>query len=137
MKVAISTTDGIEITKDHFGDGKFFLIYEIGDRIKFIEKRENNSPEEEHGAKEKAKGISAILSDIPVFIGYQFGPNIMRIKDKFLPVISRERKIEKALELLRKYENEIKKELKAPRGRAIIMNEGGIRFVEVKDTKDF
>ena len=137
MKVAVSTSDGKEITKDHFGEGKFFLIYEVGDGVMLLEKRENNSPEEEHGAKEKARGISTILSDIPIFLGYQFGPNIMRIKDKFLPVVSRERNIEKALELLRRYEDEIKKELKAPRGRAIIMNEGGIRIVEVKDAKDF
>jgi len=137
MKVAVSTMDGKEITKDHFGEGKFFLIYEIDDEPILLEKRENTSPNEEHGSNEKAKGISSILSDIQIFIGYQFGPNIMRIKDKFLPVISRERNIEKALELFKRYEEKIMEELKEPRGRAIIMNEGGIRIVEVKDAKDF
>ncbi len=138
MKVAVSTNDGKEITKDHFGDGEFFLIYELGDKLTLLEKRKNTSPpEEEHGSKEKAKGISDILSDIPIFLGYQFGPNIMRIKDKFLPVVSRERNIGKALELLKKYEDKIKEELRNPRGRVIIMDEGGIKIVEVKNAKGF
>ncbi len=139
MKFAISTNDGMEITNDHFGEGNAFLIYEIGDEIKLVERRENTSPNEEHGSSEKAKGISSILSDIPILIGFQFGPNIMRIKNKFLPIVSRERNIEKAVKLLKRYEKEIREELENRRGRAIIVSEDRIRIVEINDfnTKDF
>ena len=45
FKIACGTDDGQNFTTEHFGDSKYFLIYEcdseIG-KIVFLEKRENN-----------------------------------------------------------------------------------------------
>ncbi|OYT58370.1 dinitrogenase iron-molybdenum cofactor biosynthesis protein [Euryarchaeota archaeon ex4484_178] len=141
MIVAVSTSDGKRITNDHFGEGDKFLIYHVDfNGYRLIEERINTSPEEEeHGSAEKAKGISQILSDIPILLGYQFGPNIMRIKDKFLPIVSRERDIEKALYLMVRNYEEIKREEERERGNVIIMDGGKIKIIKVRDVnaKDF
>ncbi len=138
MKIAVSTEDGEEITRDHFGEGKFFLIYEIGkDGYALIERRENTSPEEEeHGSEIKARGIMYLLKDIPVLLGFQFGPNIMRIKDKFLPIVSRERGIERALSLLMKNYDSLEK-MKDSRGIVLILNEDGLKNIPIKNGKGF
>ncbi len=141
IRVAVSTEDGVTLTPDHFGEGRYFLIYEFSNgAYRLVERRENTSPEEEdHGSAEKAKSISAILRDIPVLLGYQFGPNIMRIKDHFLPVVSRERNIERALELLSQHFEVVESELGQKRGNVVILNDHGARIVKVKDSnaKDF
>ncbi len=141
MRIAISTEDGKTITKDHFGEGEFFLIYELDAQgYRLLERRENTSPpEEDHGSEKKAMGISSILKDIPVLVGYQFGPNIMRIKDKFLAIVSRELDIETALNNLVARYSEVERELNSPRGNLIVLDGERIRVVKVKDinAKDF
>ncbi len=140
MKVAISTEDGFTITRDHFGEGNEFLIYELSrEEIKLVERRINSTPEEEeHGSREKARAISSLLNDIPVLVGYQFGPNILRIKDQFLPVLSKETRVEKTLELLKRHYNSIEKEAKN-RGNVVILMEDSVRVVKINATnaKDF
>ena len=138
MRVAVSTENEKEITRDHFGEGKFFLIYEFdSEGYRLVEKRENTSPEEEeHGSEIKAKGISAILKDVPILLGYQFGPNIYRIKEKFLPVVSRERIINNALELLWRNYNTLQ-EYASERGIVLILDGGGLKKIKLKDGKDF
>ncbi len=137
MKVAVSTQDGITLTPDHFGEGEEFLIFEVRkDGYQLLERRKNTSPEEEkHGSKEKAKGIVSILWDVPVLLGYQFGPNIMRIKNIFLPVVSRERRIEKALKLLLENYDLVDKELSGERGKVIILSDKGGNIIKLKDSK--
>jgi len=102
FKIACGTNDEKEFTEEHFGDSKYFLIYEYdfsNQKIIFLEKRNNNSEEEKiHGDPKKAKGISEILKDIPVLLAFAMGPNIVRMRKKFVPVISREKNIKKALE---------------------------------------
>jgi len=138
MRVAVSTEDGKSLTNDHFGEGKFFLIYEISrDGYKLLEKRKNTSPEEEeHGSEIKARGIISILNDVPTLLGVQFGPNIMRIKEKFLPIVSREREIKRALSLLVKNYDSLKK-MKDSRNIVLILDENGLRKVSIKNGKGF
>lgn len=138
MKLAVSTEDEKSITKDHFGEGEYFLIYEISSQgYRLLEKRENTSPEEEeHGSEEKARGIMGILEDVPVLLGYQFGPNIMRIKRNFLPIVSRERRIVDALKML--CENyETVKMYEEERGIVLILDGNGLRRIPLKDEKYF
>jgi len=138
MRIAVSTEDGKKLTNDHFGEGKVFLIYEITEKgYRLLEKRENTSPEEdEHGSEKKAQGIASILMDIPILLGFQFGPNIMRIKDKFLPIVSRERDIKKALHLLLKHYKTLK-EAEGERGIVLILNEDELKKVVIKNGKGF
>lgn len=141
MRVAVSTKDGIMLTNDHFGEGEHFLIYEVSkEGYRLLEKRKNTSPEEEeHGSAKKAQGIREILQDIPVLLGFQFGPNILRIKDHFLPIVSRKRKIERALELLCNNFTAIEEEFHKGRGKVIILNVEGAKILKLseKNAKDF
>jgi predicted Fe-Mo cluster-binding NifX family protein len=101
VKIACGTDDEKNFTDNHFGDSKYFLIYEYNSEsqdIKFIKKVNNGSEdEEEHGDIKKAKGISGILQDVSILVAFVMGPNIMRMRKKFVPVISREKNILKTL----------------------------------------
>ena len=136
MIVAVSTDDGKNLTKEHFGDGKIFQIYEVSERgIKLLKIIKNETGEEdEHGDIKKARQISQILNDMDILLGFRFGPNIMRIKRKFLPVVSRDRNIKDSLINLRKNIENIKKELMRENRRAVILGDD-IKFVNVKDAE--
>jgi len=120
VKIACGTDDGINFTKEHFGSASFYLIYFFNlktGEIKKIEERKNTSIEEEmHGDPKKAQSISALLKDVQVLVAFVMGPNIVRIRKKFLPIISRERSIKIALEKLKKQSNKIRQELKKKTG---------------------
>jgi len=138
MKLAVSTEDEKTLTNDHFGEGEVFLIYHIDSQgYKLLEKRVNTSPEEdEHGSEKKAKGIMEILGDIPILLGYQFGPNIMRIKERFLPIVSRYKDIQHTLKMLiENYEN--LKNFEDQRGIVLILDNRGLRRIPLKDEKYF
>ncbi len=136
MIVAVSTDDGENLTQEHFGDGKFFQIYHVNEgNLKLLKIIKNKTGEEdEHGDIEKARQISQILNEMDILLGFRFGPNIMRIKRKFLPVVSRNRNIETALRNLRKNIREIERELARDNKRAVILGEN-IKFVDVKDAE--
>lgn len=106
IRIACATDDGNNLIREHFGDARFFMIYEMdmgtGSYI-FIENIDNSSPEErKHGDPAKAKSISEILDGPQVLLAITMGTNIVRMRKRFCPVISRERDIEKALDLLSK-----------------------------------
>lgn len=115
FRIACGTNDGIKFTTEHFGDSKFFLIYEVNSEtleIIFIEKIENNSQEEKmHGDSLKAKNISEILNNVKILLAFTMGPNIIRMRKKFVPVISREKNIEKSLEQFKTIIKEISQEI--------------------------
>jgi len=139
MKIAASTEDGEHLTRGHFGDGKFFLIYEVSpDGYQLIERRENTSPdEEEHGSKEKARGIASILRDVDALLGFQFGPNIVRMKGKFLPILSRGQSIEKSLDIILENYHKIEKEARNLKGNLVILDENGVRVAAIRNGEDF
>jgi predicted Fe-Mo cluster-binding NifX family protein len=103
IRIAFSTNNGDLLVDDHFGDGKYFDIYEVrNDNIVFVERRINTSGEEEkHGDPVKARKILEILKDVDIAIGYRMGPNILRIKKKLLPIVTRHRSISRNIELLK------------------------------------
>ena len=106
MIIACGTDDEINFTKNHFGDSKFFLIYEVNESgFDLIEKIINTSPEEEqHGDPKKASFIGKVLKqkEVQGIFAYAMGPNIVRMRKKFLPIISRVENINEALNLLKK-----------------------------------
>jgi predicted Fe-Mo cluster-binding NifX family protein len=120
FKIACGTDDGQNFTNEHFGDSKYFLIYEcdsLSKEISFLNKQENNSEEEEkHGDPKKAKGISSILKDIPVLLAFVMGPNIVRMRKKFIPIISKEKDIQKTLEKFKEIIPEVINEIEKVQG---------------------
>ena len=104
IKVAIATDDGKTLTAEHFGSAKHYLIYSFdlnNGELNYLNKIDNTTREEEtHGDPEKAKEVSALFADTPVLVSFAMGPNIIRIRKKFVPVISREKDIAAMLPLL-------------------------------------
>ncbi|MCD6106928.1 MAG: hypothetical protein J7J57_01795 [Caldisericaceae bacterium] len=73
----------------HFGDSEYFEIFSISENsIVFVEQRKNlKIVEKMHGDPNKAKAISTLLSGVDVLVAFRMGPNILRMKKKFVPVI--------------------------------------------------
>jgi len=87
----------------HFGDSEYFEIFSVSENsVVFVEQRKNlKIVEKMHGDPNKAKAISALLSGVDVLVAFRMGPNILRMKKKFVPVIvgTRDRDIVKKLVL--------------------------------------
>lgn len=111
IKLACGTDNGTEFTNEHFGSSKYFLIYEFDletKNLRFLKRIENSTQEEEkHGDIKKAKSVSELLENVSVFVANRYGPNIKRIKRRFIPIISREKNIEKTLNKVKLYSNKI------------------------------
>ena len=95
LRVAFATDDGKTFIGKHFGDARFYDIYEInGNNAKFIKRISNTVDEEEnvHADPKKAKGISTLLLDekVTVVVSKIFGPNIKRIKKNFVCIVVRD-----------------------------------------------
>ena len=78
MRIAIATDDGITLRFGHFGDAKFFHIYEKqGDNFKLVEVRNNPFLDEDdahvHNDQRKAQKILDFLSDCEVFVAHSMG----------------------------------------------------------------
>ena len=102
LRVAFATDDGKTFMGRHFGDARFYDIYELdGDQASFIKRIENTVDEEEdvHADPKKAKGISTLLLDekVTVVVSKIFGPNIKRIKKKFVCIVVRDDEIDVGL----------------------------------------
>lgn len=102
-------TDDQETIKpnDHFGMSKFFQIWVYNsetDRIEFKENRENVKYKEDetrvHGDVGKAKATSSVLGGVDILVGKRMGPNITRLKQKFVPIIVREPSIDNVIIIL-------------------------------------
>ncbi len=121
VNIACGTDDGINFTDEHFGSAKFYLIYALNletGELKYTKKIKNTSPQEEiHGDPIKAHSVSELLKDVQVLMSSVMGPNIVRIRKKFIPVISREKNIDVAIKKLKGKASIIKESLKIPAGK--------------------
>ncbi len=121
FKIACGTDNGKTFTDGHFGDSKYFLIYEYNTEnhsFGFIQKVKNIFKEEQkHDDAQKAKSISDILQDIQVVLAFAMGPNITKIRKKFIPVISREKDIIKSFDNIKKEIAEMINEMELPSGK--------------------
>ena len=118
--VAFGAADEENLSRTHFGESPVFIIksldLETGE-WRDIRKIKNTSAEEHfHGDPGKAMSISQILEDCNVLVAFAMGPNITRMRRKFVPVISRITAIPKIMAKLSSSGKEIKasmeKELK-------------------------
>jgi len=105
MLTAFATDDGNQLMTRHFGDARFYDIYQISETETTFKKRIANTTEHEtevHADPEKAKGIARLLHEenVRIVVSRAFGPNIQRIKKKFVCILMSEGSIEDAIELL-------------------------------------
>lgn len=121
VKIACGTDDGVAFTSEHFGSAEYYLIYSWDlekAEIKYVKKVENSSaPEEIHGDPVKARSVTELLREVQVLIGKVMGPNIVRMRKKFIPVICRDRNISWALEALKSRMAEVEENLKLMPGQ--------------------
>ena len=99
-------------SNDHVGMSRFYQIWKYSDgKLIFKERRENIKYEEDeseiHGDPKKAEKVASVLKKVDVIVGKIFGPNIVRLKNKFVPVVIRKSNIEEAVKIIEENINEI------------------------------
>ncbi len=90
----MATDDGINLVDRHFGDASFFEVFDVYPTgCEAVRRVQNDTDEEDgvHAAPKKARGISGILGShgVQVAVSRVFGPNIKRIKKRFVCVLTR------------------------------------------------
>ncbi|MBN2600880.1 MAG: dinitrogenase iron-molybdenum cofactor biosynthesis protein [Candidatus Marinimicrobia bacterium] len=103
--VAVATDNGRQFINRHFGDTRYFDLYQVTrSSILFIKRIENvvEGHEELHEDLEKARGVAGLLKkeNVHLVVSKIFGPNIKRIKKKFVCVIMNDSSVDLALERL-------------------------------------
>jgi len=104
---AFATDDGESFIDRHFGDADFYDIYEISSlEVKLIKRIDNTTDDDDdedgHGDPVKAQGVTGMLKKegVTMSVSRVFGPNLKRIKKKFLCVLFKEGSIEDSLKKL-------------------------------------
>lgn len=102
IKVAFATDNGTTFISRHFGDAKYYDIYLIdNDKADFIKRITNMVDEEEdiHADPKKAQGISELIAkeNVSVVVSKVYGPNIKRIKKKFVCVVVKDETVEEGI----------------------------------------
>ncbi len=125
--VAIGTDGGEMVKSDnHVGMSKYFRIWEYSNgELAFREERENAKYKEDeskvHGDPGKAKATTSVLDDIDLLVGKMIGPNITRLKEKFVCAVVREPTIEQTITLIKENINEIVEEKNKKERNALIL----------------
>ncbi len=104
LKIALATDNGIEFAAKHFGEANKYYIFEIdNNKAEYIKSIKNSSVKERmHADPAKAKSIVKILKGESVIaaVNIEFGPNIKRVKKHLVPVVIKEKNLDKALKQL-------------------------------------
>ena len=102
LQIALGVNENKEFSNRHYGDSNFFLIYElIEDKFQFKEERINTKfKEEKHGSEKKAQHIASQLPQVPILVAKVFGPNIVKMRKKYVPVITRLNSVERTIKKL-------------------------------------
>lgn len=84
LVIAAGSNDKISFNTSHFGESRYFMIYEIHENgyVVFREMRINKAAdmeEEMHGDPKKFKAVILQLEDVDVLLAYAMGPNFRRI----------------------------------------------------------
>ncbi len=124
---AIGTDDGVTIKQDdHFGMSGIFKIYRYSDgELVFQEERENAKYREDEtrilGDPDKARATASALGGVDVLVGKVMGPNIVRLKERFVPIIVRQPEIHEALDILKGHIIEISDEKEKTERKGLIL----------------
>jgi predicted Fe-Mo cluster-binding NifX family protein len=108
------------------GNSRYFQIWKYSNgELNFVEDRRNPKYEEdetaEHGDPGKAKAVSGVLEGVDVLIGRRFGPNITRLKDKYVCAVTRCVTIEEANAMIKTNISDIAREYKQSSRRGIVL----------------
>ena len=110
LKFAFAVNSEGVFTKKHFGDAKQFLIYEVIDNELVHKNSISNDfssfdEEQEHGSKKKAKAIIDFLkgNDVGVLVSMQFGKNVKRINEYFIPIIIYSENTKEVIDIINKH----------------------------------
>jgi len=121
---AFSTNDGKSYIDKHSGDSQFFDLYKISESETSFLKRIVNPPKEEkrHADPEKAKSISGLLKkeEVRVMVSKVFGPNIKRMKKKFVCIMMNDATISQSLTTLQQQLSKIQKEWESGEDRKVL-----------------
>ena len=116
--VAFATVDGIAVPRVRFGEAKQYEIYRItADDAMRLESVANPKAGEGHGARShhhasgggKAAGIGRLLAQhgVQVMVSRAFGQNIVRMRERFLPVKVDTEEVAPAIGLLRSHWSQV------------------------------
>ncbi len=124
--IAFCTDDGENFNDDHFGAAKYFQIYKFSEgREEFVETRKNVKYEEDeslkHGDPGKAKATASVMNGIDVMAGKKFGPNIVRLLNRFVCVVVKTDGIADAVKLINENMNRIVEEKNKDEGKKHIV----------------
>jgi NAD-dependent dihydropyrimidine dehydrogenase PreA subunit len=125
---AIGTDDNRTIkSDDDVGMSKYFQVWKYSDgNLAFQEKKENLKYREDetriHGDPGKAEATTSVLTGIDVIVGKIYGPNIIRMRNKFVCAVIREPEIKKAIEIIKDNINEIVEEYNKKERTGIVLN---------------
>ena len=115
LVVAFATLDGAAMPKAHFGEAQQYEIYRItADDSVRLESVINPKPGEGHGAGShhhhahgggKGAGIGRLLTEhrVRVMVSRAFGQNIVRMRERFLPVKVDTEEVAAAIGLLQRH----------------------------------
>lgn len=116
INVAFATDDGKTFMDRHFGDAEYYDVYEIDEYKSEFVKRIINTTEEDdeniHADPEKAKGVTGLFKkdEVKVLVSKVFGPNIKRIKKKFVCVLMNNNHISDSIKTIQQEMNLINTE---------------------------
>lgn len=108
FRIACATDDGENLINRHFGDAEQYSIYDLTKEGKFTkvtvisnttEEDDEAENEEIHGDPEKASSVKELLQQegVQVLLSQAFGPNIVRVKKHFVPLVSNTASIQTTL----------------------------------------
>jgi len=105
LLVAFGTDDGKNLNNDHVGMARYFYVYRFSNgKEELVERRKNMKLKGDesmpHGDPEKAKATSSVLENVDVIVGRRFGPNLLRLVNKFVCVVVRTDTITNAVEAI-------------------------------------
>lgn len=118
LKIAFATDDGHSYMDRHFGDALHYDIYTISESTATFIKRISNSTEEDdediHADPKKAGEITKLLktNGAQVLVSSVFGPNIKRIRKKFVCIFMNDAQIKTSIIKLQRIIEQISVEWK-------------------------
>ena len=122
--IAAATDDGENFIGRHFGDAGYYKLYRLTpEKAEFIKKITNISEKERmHADPVKAQGVMEMLKEetVQIAVSKVFGPNIKRIKKKFVCVLTNADSIKEVLIVLQKQFSRLTQEWEAGEIRTVI-----------------
>ncbi len=122
--IAAATDDGKRFPDRHFGDADRYAVYKVTPEMIELVKEIPNLTEEEkvHADPAKAGSITGLLrkEGVQAVVTTVFGPNLKRIKKKFVCIIAESESIEETLNIVRERFSQVQEAWEAGEDRGII-----------------